>query len=112
MVPKYLSKKETERYNSFIYTSYTEENDGVRWCPIPNCGHFAENPLFTPIEIKCKCQKSYCFGCSTEPHKPINCELTEKWKAKNTSESEDVLYLTANTKGCPKCKCTIEKNEG
>ena len=38
--------------------------------------------------------------------------MIEYWNLKNNSESENVKWLIANTKQCPKCHKYIEKNQG
>ena len=35
-----------------------------------------------------------------------------KWIRKNSAESENLNWILANTKPCPKCKRPIEKNQG
>lgn len=34
------------------------------------------------------------------------------WIRKNSAESENLNWILANTKPCPKCKRPIEKNQG
>lgn len=34
------------------------------------------------------------------------------WRVKNSSESENINWILANTKTCPKCQKPIEKNQG
>lgn len=38
--------------------------------------------------------------------------MVEKWERKNNSDSENVKWLTINTKKCPDCHKHIEKNQG
>jgi len=68
----------------------------------------------------------FCWECGGVPHWPIPCDMRDQWQEKVAEEVgtdaddpnasfEDVahrLWLKANTKGCPKCKTPIEKNEG
>ena len=35
-----------------------------------------------------------------------------KWNDKNSAESENIIWIKANTKKCPKCRKPIEKNQG
>jgi ariadne-1 len=35
-----------------------------------------------------------------------------QWIIKNSAESENLNWILANTKSCPKCKRPIEKNQG
>jgi len=40
--------------------------------------------------------------------------MFKKWEMKNSSESENLTWIMANTKNCPnpKCQRAIEKNQG
>lgn len=42
----------------------------------------------------------------------VNCETVHKWILKNSAESENLNWILAHTKQCPKCKRPIEKNQG
>ena len=42
----------------------------------------------------------------------VNCAVVKKWLVKNSAESENLNWILANTKACPKCKRPIEKNQG
>ena len=41
----------------------------------------------------------------------VDCETVKKWILKNSAESENLNWILANTKPCPKCKRPIEKNQ-
>lgn len=43
---------------------------------------------------------------------PANCKQVQEWRERETSESENIKWLIANTKQCPKCRRPIEKNGG
>lgn len=43
---------------------------------------------------------------------PASCEQVKAWKEKEKNDSENVLWMRANTKPCPKCGVSIEKNSG
>jgi len=47
-----------------------------------------------------------------EAHSPCDCHLAEKWLELNQAEAENMTWIKANTKKCPKCKVNIEKNQG
>ena len=42
----------------------------------------------------------------------VDCETVSRWIVKNSAESENLNWILANTKQCPKCKRPIEKNQG
>ncbi len=42
----------------------------------------------------------------------VSCETVTKWLTKNSAESENMNWILANTKPCPKCSRPIEKNQG
>ncbi len=89
-----------------------------------------------PLDVGCSvCGACFCFGCKQEAHRPVrgdrglqsmqarkdarqaphlqvSCELVRQWITKNSAESENVHWIIANTKPCPKCRRPIEKNQG
>jgi hypothetical protein len=42
----------------------------------------------------------------------VSCDTVRKWITKNSAESENLNWILANTKPCPKCCRPIEKNQG
>ncbi|GFP95785.1 probable E3 ubiquitin-protein ligase ari8 [Phtheirospermum japonicum] len=50
--------------------------------------------------------------CVEEAHRPVDCGTVSKWILKNSAESENMNWILANSKPCPKCKRPIEKNQG
>ena len=42
----------------------------------------------------------------------VDCATVRKWLVKNSAESENLNWILAHTKQCPKCKRPIEKNQG
>jgi ariadne-1 len=47
-----------------------------------------------------------------EEHQPTHCKQVEKWNEKEKSDSENLTWIKANCKPCPKCFSNIEKNQG
>lgn len=72
----------------------------------------ASSYLGPPIDVHCDCGADFCFTCREEAHRPVGCETVRKWLVKNSAESENLNWILANTKQCPKCKRPIEKNQG
>jgi len=50
--------------------------------------------------------------CSNENHLPADCKTTSEWMVKHNSEAENVNWIIINTKQCPMCNKSIEKNQG
>ena len=42
----------------------------------------------------------------------VDCATVKRWLIKNSAESENLNWILAHTKQCPKCKRPIEKNQG
>jgi len=131
--------KSLERRRKFEHHSIVDDNPALKWCPGVDCGRAIECTVArvagpsggasssaagggggggggggtcAPVDIRCKCGHSFCWSCNKEAHRPVDCETVDKWVRKNGAESENVNWLLANTKPCPKCKRPIEKNQG
>jgi len=108
----------TERYHELLNRTYVEDRDSLKWCPAPDC----KNAIDCPVKKKdlsrvvptvaCACGHRFCFGCSLSDHQPAPCELVKKWLKKCADDSETANWISANTKECPRCNSTIEKNGG
>lgn len=101
-------------YWRWLCKSFTDENKNIRWCPNPNCEFCCERENLSRMlyEVQCNCGMLFCFQCSQISHKPCDCETATKWLQKASAESENVTWIQANCKACPKCKKNIEKNQG
>ncbi|KAI4962728.1 hypothetical protein ZWY2020_025877, partial [Hordeum vulgare] len=60
-------------------------------------------------DVNCNCSYGFCWN---EAHRPVDCATVSKWILKNSAESENMNWILANSKPCPKCKRPIEKNQG
>jgi hypothetical protein len=72
-----------------------------------------------PLDVLCQppppargCGATFCFTCGEEAHRPVACSTVRAWLTKNSAESENLNWILANTKPCPKCHRPIEKNQG
>lgn len=101
------------QYARSMLESYVEDNANVRWCPsVPHCGNAVRVGGDKLVEVRCACGQAFCFACCEAPHSPATCEMWRKWKAKANDDSETNNWITANTKPCPKCGKSVEKNGG
>ncbi|XP_016498478.2 putative E3 ubiquitin-protein ligase ARI7 [Nicotiana tabacum] len=102
-----------KKYYGFLFSSYVEENRKIRWCPAPGCNFAVQFDIGSDnCDVICDCSHSFCWNCTEEAHRPVDCETVGKWKEKNLAESENTNWILAYTKPCPQCKRPIEKNEG
>ncbi|OLP81299.1 putative E3 ubiquitin-protein ligase rbrA, partial [Symbiodinium microadriaticum] len=106
-----LDPAAARRFRRFLTESLVDDSAGrVKWCPGPGCQRAASDP--GTGEVHCPCGLHWCFACSNDVHKPVQCETVKLWEAKNRNEGSDVLWIKVNTKLCPKCNNSIEKNGG
>jgi len=102
-----------QKYQEWCLKAYVDESSSVKWCTNPvGCQFAVEYPGIDSIEIKCNCCFAWCWACGEESHKPASCGTVNQWNIKNSAESENISWIRANTKQCPKCHKPIEKNQG
>ncbi|EIE18671.1 IBR-domain-containing protein [Coccomyxa subellipsoidea C-169] len=115
VVKEVVSESDARRYDTYAMRSFVEDNAQLTWCPSPGCEHAVESRVEVgtePMDIACSCGATFCFQCKEEAHRPVDCETVGKWILKNSAESENLNWILAHTKQCPKCKRPIEKNQG
>ncbi|KAH0861979.1 hypothetical protein HID58_079190 [Brassica napus] len=113
MFEKLASKEDKEKYYRYFIRSYVEDNRKMKWCPAPGCEHAIDFAAGTgSYDVSCLCSHSFCWNCTEEAHRPVDCETVAQWIRKNSAESENMNWILANSKPCPKCKRPIEKNHG
>ncbi|RKF63630.1 E3 ubiquitin-protein ligase dbl4 [Erysiphe neolycopersici] len=106
------------RYDELLTRAYVEDKEKMRWCPAPDCVNAIECGIkkkdlnkVVPT-VTCNCRYRFCFGCGLADHQPAPCELVKRWLKKCEDDSETANWISANTKECPRCNSTIEKNGG
>jgi ankyrin repeat and IBR domain-containing protein 1 len=130
-----VSPQVARKYLRFGLKSFVDTNPLIKWCPNANCGLAAKNPFsnnehenLCSRSIECSCGHYYCWTCLQEGHEPVNCQQWKQWLEKiqlmqprdsrldELREKEETsannLWLIANSKKCPNCNTSIEKNEG
>ncbi|KAI9685009.1 MAG: hypothetical protein M1822_005401 [Bathelium mastoideum] len=107
-----------DRYQVLLTRTYVDDKENLKWCPAPNCEYAVDCGVkqrdlskIVPT-VQCACGHSFCFGCTLNDHQPAPCSLVKKWLKKCEDDSETANWISANTKECPKCHSTIEKNGG
>ncbi|KAG8507448.1 E3 ubiquitin-protein ligase ARIH1 [Galemys pyrenaicus] len=91
----------------------------LKWCPAPDCHHVVKVQYPDAKPVRCKCGRQFCFNCGENWHDPVKCKVIiifkqwlKKWIKKCDDDSETSNWIAANTKECPKCHVTIEKDGG
>lgn len=105
------------KYQKFSFMSLVRGIDSMKFCPAPDCSNCIRVELHKTriLPVKCTCGFSFCFQCADYEigdHTPATCKNVEDWNAKAADESENVKWMLANCKKCPKCRKPIEKNGG
>ena len=117
-IDQLLNEKGRKRYHELLDRAYVDDVSSLRWCPAPDCEqavecHVSQKQLDTVIPaVQCGCDHWFCFGCGEAAHQPVICSIVKLWLIKAADDSETANWIGANTKECPKCRSTIEKNGG
>ncbi|EXB68667.1 putative E3 ubiquitin-protein ligase ARI7 [Morus notabilis] len=113
MINSLVSDEDLRKYSRYLHRSYIEDNKKTKWCPAPGCDYavnfVGDNENY---DVSCLCTYGFCWNCTEEAHRPVDCVTVAKWILKNSAESENMNWILANSKPCPKCKRPIEKNQG
>ncbi|KAI5658099.1 hypothetical protein M9H77_26892 [Catharanthus roseus] len=113
MVDMLAPDEDKDKYRRYLLRSYIEDNRKTKWCPAPGCDCAVEYVVGSgTYDVTCSCSYSFCWNCTEEAHRPVDCDTVAKWILKNSAESENMNWILANSKPCPKCKRPIEKNQG
>ncbi|XP_043693878.1 probable E3 ubiquitin-protein ligase ARI8 isoform X1 [Telopea speciosissima] len=113
-IDRFASNEEKEKFSSYFLRSYIETNRKTKWCPAPGCEYAVEFEVCSTgsSDVTCNCSYHFCWTCGEEVHRPLDCDTVTKWMLKNSSEAENMNWLLANSKQCPKCKRQIQKSQG
>ncbi|XP_055829725.1 probable E3 ubiquitin-protein ligase ARI8 [Solanum dulcamara] len=113
MINKLANDDDKKKYNRYFIRSFVEDNRKTKWCPAPGCDYAVDFIVGSgSYDVTCGCSYSFCWNCTEETHRPVDCGTVSKWILKNSAESENMNWILANSKPCPKCKRPIEKNQG
>ncbi|XP_026442988.1 probable E3 ubiquitin-protein ligase ARI8 [Papaver somniferum] len=113
MVYELVSDEDRMKYSQYLHSSHYEAKKRAKQCPSPGCEFSVEFVLgSTSYDVFCRCGHSFCWNCVEDAHRPVDCDMVHKWAVKNSAESENVIWILANSKSCPKCKRPIQKNKG
>ncbi|KAL3649957.1 hypothetical protein CASFOL_006360 [Castilleja foliolosa] len=113
MVDLVSSQDDKNKYYQYLYRSYVESSPNRKWCPAPGCDFAIAFEGVDSFDVTCDCGFKFCYKCGfNESHSPLDCDALVKWTKKNSSEEENTNWILSYTKPCPKCKRSIEKNQG
>ncbi|KAI3861982.1 hypothetical protein MKW98_018265 [Papaver atlanticum] len=113
MLNAFACEETKQKYSNYLLRSYIEDNREFKWCPAPDCGLAIKFEVGSDsCDVTCECSYSFCWNCTKEAHRPVDCSTMEKWILKNSDESENVTWILAHSKPCPNCKRPIEKGVG
>lgn len=111
-VTKLVDPRVKVKYQQLITNSFVECNQLLRWCPSVDCTNAIKVSYGDARPVSCKCGHVFCFACGENWHDPVKCCWLKKWIKKCDDDSETSNWIAANTKECPKCNVTIEKDGG
>ncbi|GFY82663.1 RING/U-box superfamily protein [Actinidia rufa] len=65
----------------------------TKWCPAPGCEYAVEFVVGSGVyDVACLCSYGFCWNCTEEAHRPVDCGTVAKWILKNSAESENMNW--------------------
>jgi ariadne-1 len=101
-----------DKLGQYILDSYVNSSATIKFCPGLICDLAVKYAGGGVQTVQCKCGHVWCFSCADKGHAPVTCDMAHFWNQKSVSDGGNDVWLTGNTKPCPKCKVRIEKNQG
>ncbi|KAL8051584.1 hypothetical protein ABFX02_06G156900 [Erythranthe guttata] len=97
-----------------LLRSYVAAHGSFKFCPGPGCNRVVQIEIEDSEnnEVLCDCSHAFCWNCTEEVHRPVDCKTVDKWMQLKASEAENTRWILDYTKPCPKCKTNIEKIQG
>ncbi|KAL7109204.1 hypothetical protein ACP275_06G161000 [Erythranthe tilingii] len=106
---------EQEDKDDFLQ-SYVAAHGNIKWCPNPACDRAVQIDSQLADETKnydvvCDCLHAFCWNCTEEIHRPVDCKTVDKWNKLNSYGPENTTWIMSFTKPCPNCGTNIEKDK-
>ncbi|KAI6195897.1 RBR-type E3 ubiquitin transferase [Aphelenchoides besseyi] len=101
-------------YRDSLISNYVQNCKTLKDCPGVDCLYRWKSLTNTNFNVKCLCGGTFCFNCSSEDHRPASCSMMSRWATfkRDYVENANRLWISTNSKPCPKCRVNIEKNGG
>ncbi|KAH7524036.1 hypothetical protein FEM48_Zijuj06G0075700 [Ziziphus jujuba var. spinosa] len=116
MINALASQEEKDKYSNYLFTSYIENNDNLKWSPVPCCNSVVSDGSNESYDVSCPCSDGYCLNCCIEIHHPTNCETAMRWILEMTNKAEITERICFPLKepcyGCREPIGQIEKEFG
>ncbi|KAI8337085.1 hypothetical protein BC941DRAFT_352979 [Chlamydoabsidia padenii] len=117
-IQRVVNETTMNRYRRLQIYAFVDNNSYLRWCPAPGCDYAVECKVparsldsIVPT-VQCACETIFCFGCGLSDHRPVPCALVHQWSTTSSVFTQTMRWLLENTKECPKCGVSIQKNGG
>ncbi|KZT03467.1 uncharacterized protein LAESUDRAFT_744539 [Laetiporus sulphureus 93-53] len=109
-----------DRYRELVLQNYVQAHPHLRFCPYPSCTETVSCPggrgsaLLTEVPtVQCGQGHVFCFGCGLDSdHRPLICKFVLIWNKNAREDAGTAQWIKANTRTCPRCRNSIEKNGG
>jgi len=105
------------RFDQITLKEYMTENPQIKHCQTPDCTFsFILEDDVERQKIRCKCRRKYCSHCLFNHSFKITCDQAKEDRelAQNPELAQQATakWLAENTKPCPNCNTSIQKNKG
>jgi len=111
-----LTKDEyPELYEAYCDVTFNENlntDQTIKRCRTPDCHHVFENKDNIKKDYQCpECKIIFCSACLFKHKVHITCSQAARDR-RETEDQASLKWITKNTKTCPQCKVSVQKNKG
>lgn len=111
-IAKIVTPEQQEKLGAIQLKEWLAKQSRAKYCPTPDCNFAFINESRCQSTIDCpQCKKEYCSACLIKHPEYLSCAAAQEHYA-SAEDKANQSWKQQNSKPCPQCNASIEKNYG